>query len=86
MEHLNADSIYREIVLLSDTDRDKLYNRMQNDFYKATEIVAYTSAGDALTREQYKQRINAGIEQCQQGESISLEALSKELGYEYADL
>ncbi|GHT50502.1 hypothetical protein FACS189440_18040 [Bacteroidia bacterium] len=86
MKHLNAESIYHEIVLLSDTDRDKLYNRMRNDFYKDTEIVAYTSAGDALTREQYKQRINTGIEQCKQGESISLEVLSKELGYEYADL
>jgi hypothetical protein len=71
MQNLNVESIYREIALLSDTDR---------------EIVAYTTNGEPLTGEQYRQRINAGIEQCRKGESISLEDLSKELGYNYADL
>jgi hypothetical protein len=42
--------------------------------------------GKTLTRDQYKKRVNAGIEQCMRGESISLEDLSKELGYNYADL
>jgi hypothetical protein len=86
MEHLNIENIYREIVLLSDTDRDKLYNRIQSKFYKDAEIVAYTTGGKALTREQYKKRINAGVEQCERGESISLEELSKDLGYNYATL
>jgi hypothetical protein len=86
MEHLNIERIYREIVLLSDTDRDKLYNRIQSKFYKDTKIVAYTTGGKALTHEQYKKRINAGIEQCERGESISLEELSKDLGYDYAIL
>jgi hypothetical protein len=86
MEHLNVENIYREIALLSDADRDKLYTRIQSNFYKDTEIVAYTTDGDALTRKQYKQRLNAGIEQCRRKESVSLEKLSQELGYEYANL
>jgi hypothetical protein len=86
MKHLSLDSIYNEITLLPDADKKKLYNRMQMEFYKNSEIVAYTSGGEALTREQYRKRVHAGIEQCMRGESISLEDLSKELGYNYADL
>ncbi|GHT02563.1 hypothetical protein AGMMS49525_06230 [Bacteroidia bacterium] len=41
---------------------------------------------EALMLDRYKQRVNTGIRQCQQGECISLEALSQELGYNYADL
>ncbi|MDR0566880.1 MAG: hypothetical protein LBG47_07595 [Prevotellaceae bacterium] len=50
------------------------------------EIVAYTSDRKALSLEEYKKRVAVGIEQCMKGESISLEALSKKLGYDYADL
>ncbi|MDR1274462.1 MAG: hypothetical protein LBK12_07920 [Odoribacteraceae bacterium] len=86
VEHLSIESIYREIVLLSDIERDKLYNRIKKDFYPNSEIVAYTTDGQALTREEYKKRVNTGIEQCMRGESTSLEELSEELGYNYADL
>ncbi|MDR2466419.1 MAG: Rpn family recombination-promoting nuclease/putative transposase [Prevotellaceae bacterium] len=55
-------------------------------FYPNTETVAYTIDGEALTGERYRTRVNAGIEQCMNGESISLEDLSKELGYDYGDL
>ena len=86
MEQISAESIYSEIVLLSDTERDKLYNRIRKNYYHNIEIVAYTADGEALTSEQYKKRVTVGIEQCIKGESISLEDLSKELGYNYADL
>jgi hypothetical protein len=82
----NVESIYNEIVLLSIADRDNLFNRMKRDFYRNSEIVAYTTDGNALTHELYQKRVNAGIEQCMRGESIGLEEFSKELGYNYADL
>ena len=87
MAHLNnVESIYNEIVLLSDIDRDSLFSRMKREFYQSSDIVSYTTEGKALTREQYQKRVNIGIKQCMRGESISLEELSKELGYNYADL
>ena len=82
----NVESIYNEIVLLSNADRDNLFNRMKMEFYRNSEIVAYTTDGKALTHELYKKRVNASIEQCMRGESIGLEELSKELGYNYANL
>ena len=86
MAHLNVESIYSEIVLLSNTDRDNLFNRMKREFYQSSDIVAYTIDNQSLTREQYQKRVNIGIEQCMRGESTDLEELSKELGYNYADL
>jgi len=86
MARLNVESIYNEIVLLSNTDRDNLFNRMKREFYQSSDIVAYTIDNKALTKKQYQQRVNAGIEQCMRGESTNLEELSKELGYNYADL
>ena len=73
-------------MLLKETDRQKLYSRMQRELYQNNEIVAYTANNEALTIEQYKERVNAGIRQCMKGESIGLKDLSKELGYNYADL
>jgi len=86
MARLNVESIYNEIVLLSHTDRDNLFNRIKKEFYQNSDIVAYTIDGKALTQEQYQKRVNIGIEQCMRGESTDLEELSKELGYNYADL
>jgi len=82
----NIEGIYSEITLLYDTDRNNLFERMQREFYQSCDIVAYTTDGKTLTRDQYQSRVNTGIEQCMRGESISLEELSKELGYSYADL
>jgi len=86
MKQASIESLYREIVLLSDTERNSLYNRIKQDFYQNNEIIAYTTNGEALTLEQYRKRINAGIEQCIRAESIGLKELTKELGYHYADL
>ena len=86
MKQASLDNIYGEILLLSDTERDRLYNRMKSDFYKNNEIVAYSANNIPLTMAQYKQRVKAGIEQCINGQSVDLEVLTNELGYNYADL
>jgi len=86
METITSENIYRNIVLLPDIERDKLYNRMKKDFYQNSEIIAYSANGKPLTVEQYKKRVNKGVEQCIKGESIELTDLTKELGYNYADL
>ena len=86
MKQASWENIYSDVMLLSDADRYKLYNQMKQRFYQEGEIVAYTTNGEALTVEQYRKRINAGIEQCIKGESIDLEDLTKELGYNYAEL
>ena len=86
MQQASIENIYREIVLLSNTERDKLYNWLRKDFYQNSEIIAYTTNGESLTMQQYRKRVDAGIEQCIKGESVDLEDLVKELGYNYADL
>jgi len=80
------ESIYNEITNLSAIDRNELYNRIKRNFYQNDDIIAYTTNNEPLTLMQYRKRVTAGIEQCIKGESISLEDLSKELGYNYADL
>ena len=86
MKQANIDHLYGEILLLSETERDRLYNRMKSDFYKNNEIVAYSADNQSLTVEQYKNRVKAGIAQCISGKGVDLEILTKELGYNYADL
>jgi len=86
MKQASWENVYSDVMLLSDADRYKLYNQMKRKFYQEGEIVAYTTNGEALTIEQYRKRVNAGIEQCLKGESIDLEDLTKELGYNYAEL
>jgi hypothetical protein len=84
--HNNSALVIRKFVLLPDRDSDKLYDRIKREFYPNNEVVAYTTNGDALTGEQYRKRVLAGIEQCEKGESISLEKLCTELGYDYAEI
>ena len=86
MKHAILENIYKEIVLLPDAERAQLYDRIRRDYYQNSEIIAYTTNGKALTLEQYRKEVNAGIEQCLRGEKLSLENLSKKLGYSYADL
>ena len=86
MQQANIESIYNAIVLLSDVERERLYDRMRSDFYQNRDIVAYTTSGKGLTLEQYRKRVKAGIEQCIKGESMELKDLTTELGYNYADL
>jgi len=79
MKYTSLENIYNEIVLLSDTDRQKLYDRMKNEFYHDNEIVAYTTAGKPLTKNEYIEQINIGLRQAENGELITDEELQKEI-------
>jgi hypothetical protein len=79
MEHVRLESIYSEILLLSNTERDNLYNRIQKDFYRDSNIVAYTTAGKPLTESEYIEQINIGLMQIENGETITNDELEKEI-------
>ena len=79
MKHISLDNIYNDIMLLSDSDRNKLYNRMKKEFYQNSEIIAYTTAGKPLTKSEYIEQINIGLKQIENGEIITDDELQKEL-------
>jgi hypothetical protein len=47
--------------------------------YEDNEIVAYTTTRKPLTRSQYIKNINIGIEQCKNGDVLTLDELQKEI-------
>ena len=79
MENISAESIYSEIILLSDYERDKLYNRMKRNFYQNSEIVAYTIVGKPLLKNDYIEQINIGLKQIENGEIITDDELQMEI-------
>ena len=79
MEHLTVDSIYNEILLLSNTDKQILYARMQSEFYVKDEVVAYSTYGKSLTQKQYVEKIEAAIAEADRGELITDDELRKEI-------
>ena len=79
MKHASLDNLYNEIILLSDIDRKKLYERMKSEFYQDNEIIAFTTAGKPLTKNEYIEQINIGLRQIQNGEMITNEELQKEI-------
>ena len=56
------------------------------DRFAEKKTVAFTTSGQPLTKSQYQQLVNEGIQQCKEGKYVSLEQLSEDLGYNYADL
>jgi len=76
---VNIDNIYSQILLLSDTDKERLYQRMQKELRENSNIVAYTTAGQPLTEKQYIAKIEKAIEQAERGELITDEELQKEI-------
>jgi len=79
MPHVNIDNIYSQILLLSDTDKERLYQRMQKELRENSNIVAYTTASQPLTEKQYIAKIEKAIEQAERGELITDEELQKEI-------
>jgi hypothetical protein len=79
MKQMSAESIYSEIVLLSNTEKDKLYNRIKKDLHQNSETVAYTVDGRPLTKGEYIEQINLGLRQIENGELITDEELQKEI-------
>jgi hypothetical protein len=79
MKYTSLENIYNEIMLLPDTDRQKLYNRMKKEFYQDNEIVAYTTGGKSLTRNEYIEQINIDLRQIENDEMITDDELHKEI-------
>ena len=79
MQHSSLENIYNEIMLLSDTDRYKLYNRMKKEFYHNSEIIAYTTDGKPLNKSEYIEQINIGLTQIESGEMITDDRLEAEI-------
>ena len=79
MKQARLDNLYNEIILLSDSERYNLYNRMRKEFFQDNEIVAYTTTGKSLTKKEYIKQITIGLKQIENGEIISDEELQKEI-------
>jgi len=79
MEHLTVDSIYSEIMLLSNSDKQILYARMKKEFHKKDEIVAFSTNGKPLTQKQYIDKIEKAIAEADRGELITTDELQKEV-------
>jgi len=79
MKYTSLENIYNEIMLLSNIDRQKLYNRMGKEFCQDNEIVAYTTAGKPITKNEYVEQINIGLRQIENGEMITDDELQKEI-------
>ena len=75
----SLENVYSDVMLLKETDRQKLYSRMQKELYQNNEIVAYTTAGLPLTRKQYIEKIEKAIAEADRGELITDEELEKEI-------
>ena len=79
MKHTSIDIIYNQILLLSETDKERLYQRMQNELYESQQIAAYSAVGKTLTQKQYVEKVTKAIKQANNGELISDEALQIEI-------
>jgi predicted transcriptional regulator len=79
MQHLSTDRIFDEIKLLSNSEKQRLYTRMQEEFIQDKEIVAYTVTRQPLTREQYVDKINRAVMQTDKGELLTDEELQREI-------
>ena len=79
MKQVSWENVYSDVMLLSDTDRHKLYNQMKQRFYQEDEIVAYTTFHKPLTKNEYIEQINNGLRQIENGEMIADDDLKKEI-------
>ena len=52
---------------------------MKNEFHKGNEIVAYSTSGKPLTKNEYIEQINIGLRQIENGEMITDDELQKEI-------
>jgi len=79
MKHLTVDSIYNDIMLLSNVDRQNLYVRMQKYLYEKDGIVAFTTSGNPLSRKQYVEKIEKAVAEAGRGELVTDDELQKEI-------
>ena len=74
-----VDRLYDEIMLLSVSSKDILYDRIRKDLYPENEIVAYSTAGKPLTKNEYVEQIKIGLKQIANGEVITDDELQREI-------
>ena len=74
-----VDRLYDEIMLLSVSNKDILYDRIRKDLYPENEIVAYSTAGKPLTKNEYIEQIKIGLKQIANGEVITDDELQREI-------
>jgi len=79
MNPITVDSIYNDIMLLPTANRYELYDRIRKDFHYESEVVAYTTAGKPLTRNEYVEQINVGLRQIESGKVIADDELHREI-------
>jgi hypothetical protein len=79
MYPITVDSIYNEIMLLTAANRYELYDRIKKEFHYENEIIAFTTAGKPLTRNEYIEQINVGLKQIKNGEVITDDELQREI-------
>ena len=71
--------IYDEIMLLSVSNKDILYDRIRKDLYHESQIVAYSTAGKPLTKNEYIEQIRIGLKQIANREVITDDELQREI-------
>ena len=79
MELSTVDRLYNEIMLLSVSNKDMLYNRIRKELYHDNEIVAYSTSGKPLTKSAYIGQIKIGLKQIANGEVITDNELQREI-------
>ena len=79
MELSTVDRLYNEIMLLSVSNKGILYDRIRKDLYRNGEIVAYSTAGKPLTRNEYIKQIEIGLKQIANGDVITDDELQREI-------
>ena len=80
---MTANNLYESFLSLSLAEQHDFLSRIKT--YEK-QVVAHTSDGNPLTRNQYLERINEGIRQCATGKCKSLKQLCEDLDYNYAEL
>lgn len=78
-----TDNLYDSFVHMTPSEQKEFMLRIKA--YE-NQIVAYASNGRSLRRQQYQERVNAGISQCSSGQSRSLEQLCGDTDNDYAAL
>ena len=80
---MSASQIRTELHQYIDKADDRMvkamYAMLQNYFEDDKSIVAYTTSGDPLTKEEYIQKVTTAYEEAKNGDVITTEELLKEM-------
>ena len=79
MQQASLNHVFRDIMLLSNTDRQELYYMMERELFQDNKIVAYTTTGKPLLQKQYVEKIERAIAEADRNELIADDDLEKEI-------